>query len=249
MEQRFLDRVAIVTGAASGMGRATAVRFAAEGARVFGIDMNADGLAATAEAIGSAFTGHVADISKRESCQESVAACVEALGVPHVLANVAGVLCSAHVVDVTEADFSLLMGVNVGGTFWMCQATLPLMLEAGRGSVVNIASNAGLMGTAYTVAYSASKGAVVSMTRSLAMEFVRTPIRINCVAPGGVVTPMTDEVQLPEGVDYKLMAPYVGFRKMADPSELAAVIAFVASDEARQMHGSIVSADSGLTAG
>ena len=87
------------------------------------------------------------------------------------------------------------------------------------------------------------------MTRSLAMEFVKTPIRINCVAPGGVVTPMTSQVALPENVDWKLMAPYVGFRPMADPSELAAIIAFVASDEARQMHGSIVSADSGLTAG
>ena len=249
MEQRFADKIAIVTGAASGMGRATAVRLAAEGASVFGIDLNRAGLAEVGEEIGSEFTAHVTDISRRDACQAAVGSCVATLGVPDVLANVAGVLRSDHLVDVTEEEFNLLMNVNVAGTFWMCQASIPPMVEAGRGSIVNIASNAGLMGTAYTVAYSASKGAVVNMTRSLAMEFVKTPIRINCVAPGGVVTPMTSQVALPENVDWKLMAPYVGFRPMADPSELAAIIAFVASDEARQMHGSIVSADSGLTAG
>lgn len=249
MEQRFANKVAVVTGAASGMGRATAVRLASEGAVVFGIDMNEAGLAETAAAIGDAFTAHVVDISKRQACHDAIAACVAAHGVPDVLANVAGVLRSGHVADVTEADFALLFGVNVSGMFWMCQAAIPLMVEAGRGSVVNIASNAGLMGTAYTVAYSASKGAVVNMTRSLAMEFVKSKIRINCVAPGGVKTPMTSHVDIPDDVDFSLMAPYVGFRKMADPSELAAVIAFVASDEASQMHGSIISADSGLTAG
>lgn len=249
MEQRFVDRVAVVTGAASGMGRATAVRLAAEGAAVFGIDMNEAGLSEVGAEIGAAFTPHVADISQRQVCHDAIARCVVELGTPDVLANVAGVLRSGHMADVTEADLALLFGVNVSAMFWMCQAAIPLMVEAGRGSVVNIASNAGLMGTAYTVAYSASKGAVVNMTRSLAMEFVKTKVRINCVAPGGVKTPMTSNVNIPDDVDFSLMAPYVGFRKMADPSELAAVIAFVASDEARQLHGSILSADSGLTAG
>jgi NAD(P)-dependent dehydrogenase (short-subunit alcohol dehydrogenase family) len=131
----------------------------------------------------------------------------------------------------------------------MCQAALPHMVAAKRGSIVNVASNAGLMGTAFTVVYSASKAAVVNLTRSLAMEFVKSRVRINCVAPGGVDTPMSSAVRLPEDVDWDLVRPYMGFRKMADPSELASVIAFVASDEARQLHGAIVSADSGLTAG
>ena len=97
--------------------------------------------------------------------------------------------------------------------------------------------------------YGASKAAVVNLTKCLAMEYVKQPIRVNCVAPGGVDTPMTSASPLPDDVDWKLVAPYLGFRKMAKPEELAAVIAFVASDEAQQMHGSVVSADSGLTAG
>jgi NAD(P)-dependent dehydrogenase (short-subunit alcohol dehydrogenase family) len=249
---RFDGRVAVVTGAASGMGRATAVRLASEGAAVFGVDVNTDGLAAVGSEIegsGGRFASRVTDIRSREECHAAVDRCVADLGAVDVLTNVAGVLRAGHLGDVTEADFELLFGVNVAGTYWMCQAAVAHMVAAGRGSIVNVASNAGLMGTAYTTLYSASKAAVVNMTRSLAMEFVRTPLRINCVAPGGVDTPMTSGAVLPDDVDWKLVAPYMGFRKMADPKDLAAVIVFVASDEASQMHGSIVSADSGLTAG
>ncbi len=153
-----------------------------------------------------------------------------------------------HVPDVTEEDFKLVFDVNVGGTYWMCQAAIPHLIER-RGNVVNVASNAGLMGAAYTTVYGASKAAVVNLTKCLAMEYVKQPIRVNCVAPGGVDTPMTSASPLPDDVDWKLVAPYLGFRKMAKPEALAAVIAFVASDEAQQMHGSVVSADSGLTAG
>ena len=252
MNARFDDRVALVTGAASGMGRATALRLASEGAAVFGVDVNGEGLAAVGAEIaehGGRFASRVTDIRSREECHAAVAACVAELGTVDVLTNVAGVLRAAHLADVTEADFDLIFGVNVAGTYWMCQAAIAHMLTAGRGSVVNVASNAGLMGTAYTTAYSASKAAVVNLTRSLAMEFAKTPLRINCVAPGGVDTPMTSGAVLPEDVDWKLVAPYMGYRRMADPSELASVIVFVASDEASQMHGAIVSADSGLTAG
>jgi NAD(P)-dependent dehydrogenase (short-subunit alcohol dehydrogenase family) len=234
------------------MGRATALRLASEGAAVFGVDVNADGLVAVGAEIaasGGRFASRATDIRSRGECHAAVDACVAELGSVDVLANVAGVLRAAHLADVTEDDFTLLFGVNVAGTYWMCQAAVPHMLEAGRGSIVNVASNAGLMGTAYTTLYSASKAAVVNLTRSLAMEFVKTPLRVNCVAPGGVDTPMTSGAVLPDDVDWKLVAPYMGFRPMADPASLAAVIAFVASDEAAQMHGSIVSADSGLTAG
>ena len=248
---RFDGKVAVVTGAASGMGRATAVRLASEGARIFGVDVNADGLAETAAAIeaeGGAMASRVTDIRAREECHAAVDAAVAEFGQLDVVANIAGVLRLAHVADVTEDEFKLVFDVNVGGTYWMCQAAIPHLLET-RGNIVNVASNAGLMGAAYTTVYGASKAAVVNLTRCLAMEFVKTKIRVNCVAPGGVDTPMTNASPLPEDVDWKLVAPYLGFRKMADPSEIAAVIAFVASDEARQVHGSIISADSGLVAG
>jgi NAD(P)-dependent dehydrogenase (short-subunit alcohol dehydrogenase family) len=248
MTERFEGKVAIVTGAASGMGRATALRLSSEGASVFGVDVNEGGLKETGDLADRPFAWRVTDIRSRDECHAAVAECVAEFGGLDVLANVAGVLRLGHVPDVTEAEFKLVFDVNVGGTYWMCQAAIPHLLER-RGNLVNVASNAGLMGAAYTTVYGASKAAVVNLTRCLAMEYVKTPIRVNCVAPGGVDTPMTADSPLPDDVDWKLVAPYMGFREMARPEDLAAVIAFVASDEAKQMHGSVVSADSGLTAG
>ena len=248
-EGRFDGKVAVITGAASGMGRETALRLASEGASVFGVDVNAEGLAETgAQISGGKFESRVTDIRSRDECHAAVADAVAAFDRIDVVANVAGVLRLAHLPDVTEDDFKLVFDVNVAGTLWMCQAAIPHLLET-RGNIVNVASNAGLMGAAYQAVYGSSKAAVVNLTRCLAMEYVKSKIRVNCVAPGGVDTPMTAAGPLPEDVDWKLVAPYLGFRKMADPSEIAAVIAFVASDEARQLHGSILSADSGLTAG
>ncbi len=248
---RFTDKVVLITGAASGLGRATALRFAAEGAAVVGLDLNEDGLAETvslaAGAAGSISTRRC-DISNRGEAHAAVAECVEAHGRLDVLVNVAGVLRQGHAVDVTQANWDLVIGVNLGGTFWMCQAAIPHLIES-KGNIVNIASNTGLMGGAYTALYSASKSAVVGLTRSLAMEFIKTPVRINAVAPGGISTPMAHGTDLPADADWKLIAPLMGFRAMSEPEDIAAVILFVASPDAAAMHGSIVSADSGLTAG
>jgi NAD(P)-dependent dehydrogenase (short-subunit alcohol dehydrogenase family) len=245
--ERFEGKVAIVTGAASGVGRATTHRLASEGATVFGVDMNEDGLAETFSTVGSgAF--HVVDISKRDGAHAAVAACVEQFGAVHVLCNIAGVLRSNRLENITEEELALVLGVNAAGSLWMAQAAMPHLLETS-GSMVNIGSNAGLMGVAYQASYSMSKGAVIQLTRTLAMEYVKSGVNINCVAPGGIKTPMTRAAQMPEDADWELIQPYVGFRSMSKPEELAAVIAFVASDEASAMHGAIVSADSALTTG
>ncbi len=248
---RFTGKVALLTGAASGIGRASALRLAREGAQVFGFDLDGDGLAETEQLVtgaGGTMRTRPGDVSQRASCFDAVAACVDAFGGLDVLGNIAGIARAEHFVDVTEAQYRTMMGVNVDGCFFMAQAAVPHLLERA-GTIVNIASNAGLMGQAYTVAYCTSKGAVVQMTRALAMEFVKTPLRVNAIAPGGTVTKLTAGFQIPEDVDFELMAPYTGFRGMGTAEDVAALLAFVASDEAASIHGAILSTDRGLTAG
>jgi NAD(P)-dependent dehydrogenase (short-subunit alcohol dehydrogenase family) len=248
---RFDGRVALLTGAASGIGRATALRLAADGATIAGFDRDGDGLAAVVREVadaGGRMTTTVGDVSIRESCVAAVEEAVEAHGRLDVLANIAGVCWSEHVADTTEESWGRMLGINLSGVFWCCQAAIPHLI-ATNGNIVNIASNAGLMGQAYTVAYSTTKGAVVNMTRSLAMEFIKEPIRINAIAPGSVDTSLTRNYSLPDDLDFSLMQPYIGFRGMADAEELANVIAFVASDEASRIHGAIIPVDGGLTAG
>ena len=248
---RFDGRVALLTGAASGIGRATALLMAADGAAIAGFDRDGVGLAAVAAEVADAggnMTTTVGDVSDRGCCRTAVDEAVSSHGRLDVLANIAGVSWSEHIADATEETWNRMLGVNVSGVFWCCQAAIPHLLET-HGNIVNIASNAGLMGQAYTVAYSATKGAVVNMTRALAMEFIKQPIRINAIAPGGVDTAMTRNYSMPEDLDFSLMQPYIGFRDMADPAELANVIAFVVSDEASRIHGAIISVDGGLTAG
>ena len=248
---RLRGKAALVTGGAAGMGRATCVRLTSEACRVFALDINSSGLEETAAIVkeaGGTIETRVCDVSSRSECFEAVEACVATFGQLDILANIAGVLRLVHSLEMSEDDWNLVLGVNLSGPFFLSQAALPHLLET-RGNIINIASNAGLMGQAYTVAYSTTNGAVVNMTRALAMEFAKEPVRINAVAPGGVVPSMTRNYSMPDDVDFSLVRPYMGFREMADPAELANVIAFVASDEASRMHGAIVSVDGGLTAG
>jgi NAD(P)-dependent dehydrogenase (short-subunit alcohol dehydrogenase family) len=249
--QRFDGKVALVTGAASGMGRAIALRLASEGAKVFGHDVNASGLTETERLVtdaGGEMLVRDGDVSSRTECFETVADCVAGYGRLDVVGNVAGIAWAEHVLDVTEERYRKMMAVNVDGPFFIAQASIPHLLETG-GNLINIASNAGLMGQAYTVVYCMTKGAIVQMTRSLAMEFVKTSIRVNAIAPAGIMTGMTANFEVPPDVDVELMAPYTGFRGMGEPEDIAALFAFLASDEAANIHGAIISSDRGVTAG
>jgi NAD(P)-dependent dehydrogenase (short-subunit alcohol dehydrogenase family) len=249
--RRFEEKVALITGAASGIGRAAALRLASEGARVFGHDLNAEGLAETAELVASAggiMETRAGDISQAAECRAAVAACVESFGRLDVLGNNAGIARADHVADVTEEQYRRMMGVNVDGYFFTAQAAIPHLLETA-GNIVNVASNAGLMGQAYTVVYCMTKGAVVQLTRALAMEFVKTNIRVNAIAPSGIQTTLSENFHIPPDVDGSLMRPYMGFRPMGTPDDIAAMFAFVASDEARSVHGAILAVDRGVTAG
>ena len=248
---RFKDKVALVTGAASGMGRAITLRVAGEGGRVFAHDVNPDGLAETAKLAadaGVSIETRAGDVTNVDECRAAVAACIDAFGRLDVLANVAGIARGEHFTDVTEADYRRMMAINVDAYFFFAQAAIPHLL-ATEGNIVNIASNAGLMGQAYTVAYCMSKGAVVQFTKALAMEYVKTPLRVNAIAPGGTDTSLTSNYQMPTDADWDLVGRYSGFRGMGSADDIAALFALVASDEGRSIHGTILSCDRGITAG
>ena len=251
MSDRFEGKVALITGAASGMGRATCERFAAEGASIMAIDVNEEGLAELAQALeddAASIATQVCNVSVREECEAAVAAAVERFGRLDVLANIAGIVRFNHSTELSAEEWNLVLAINLSGPFYLSQAAIPHLLEAS-GNIVNVCSNAGLMGQAFTAAYCASKGGLVQLTKSLAMEYMKKPIRINAVCPGGTDTNMNVGIQFPEGIDMDLVARYTGKRGFSDAADLASAIAYVASDEARSVHGSIFSVDNGIMAG
>ena len=247
---RFSGRVALVTGAGSGIGQATAVRLAGEGAVVVGSDINAAGLEETEGMMekGAAFHPVNSDVRSREACHELVASVVTDHGRLDVLCNIAGVARGHRVGDVDQETWDLIMGVNTEGVFWMSQAALP-HLESSGGCIVNMASNAGLMGQAYTVPYCASKGAVVLMTKAMAMETMKTGVRVNAIAPGGVETNLATSFGFPSEPDMELMGRYMGMRGMSQAEDIASLVAYLASDDGHRIHGAVLSIDAGMTAG
>ena len=236
---RFTGRRALVTGAASGIGRATALRLAAEGAQVVAVDVNAESLATLAEAAGGtagSLTTLVGDVSTEEGVVALVTTSVDRLGGLDVVVNVAGVLSFSHTHEVTLAEWNRLIAINLTGTFLVCRESLPHLL-ASRGNIVNLASTAAHKGQPWATAYVASKGGVLALTRSLAVEYAAQGLRVNSISPGAIDTPITGAFHLPEGADIKLLGRVTPLGPFGTPEGIAAAIAFVASDEASHMNG------------
>ena len=249
---RLNGKVAIVTGTSSGIGRATAMRLADEGAKVACLDLVEDANEKTAGQIreaGGTASAHVCNVAERASVRSAVDAAVAEHGGVHVLCNIAGVGKFANSHDQPIEEWDRIIGVNLTGTWNLCQAVLPRFLEQGGGAIVNTASTAGVMGQPFSAAYCASKGGVVLLTQSLASEYIRRNIRVNAVAPGGIQTAIIkDFTPLPEGADYTLLQKItLPDDQWGQPEEVAGLFAFLASDEARYVNGSIYKIDGGLT--
>jgi meso-butanediol dehydrogenase/(S,S)-butanediol dehydrogenase/diacetyl reductase len=236
---RFTGRHALVTGAASGIGRATALRLATEGAQVMAVDVNAgalEKLEVDSQGLGGAISALVGDVSSEEGVIALVRASVAHLGSLDVVVNVAGVLSFSHTHEVTLDEWSRLIAVNLTGTFLVCRESLPHLL-ASRGNIVNLASTAAHKGQPWATAYVASKGGVLALTRALAVEYAAQGVRANSISPGAIDTPITGAFHLPEGADAKLLRRVTPLGPFGTPEGIAAAIAYVASDEAAHMNG------------
>jgi len=241
-------KTALVTGAASGLGRATAVKLAEAGASLCIVDVNADGLAETAALLSGEVLVHPADLSDPAACKGAVAAAVAKFGRLDALCNVAGLIYLANSHEMPEEQWNRTIAVNLSAAFLLSQAAIPHLLEV-NGAIVNVASSAAFIGEAYAAAYCASKWGILGMTKAMAMEYSKKPIRSNAVAPGGMVTNIAANFRPPEGCDFDLIKRFSGLRGTVEVDDVADMIALLSSDAGRGYHGACINIDAGITAG
>ncbi|QXC62802.1 SDR family oxidoreductase [Aquihabitans sp. G128] len=254
--ERLTDRIAIVTGAASGIGKATAARLAAEGAKVLASDITADALEVSVKeanagaAAGGEVVAHVADISDEAQAAGTIEAAIGRWGRIDGLANIAGMLRTVRTHETDLATWNTIIGVNLTGTFLMCRAALPHLIES-KGSIVNAASTSSFFGHPWMGAYAASKGAIHSFTQSLAVEYSQDGVRANCVAPGSVHSGITNGVEFPADLtkaESKLVRRIMSPTGFGDPEDVAAVVALLLSNDGKHITGEVIRIDGGTHA-
>ncbi|SEE92285.1 NAD(P)-dependent dehydrogenase, short-chain alcohol dehydrogenase family [Streptomyces sp. 3213] len=245
-------RSVIVTGAGSGIGRAAALAFAAEGAKVVVADLNAEGAKAVVKEIeqtGGTALAVTGDLSEQAVVDEVTATTVERFGGIDVLVNNAGIMDRmSALADVADAEWERVIRVNLTAPFLLTRAVLPHMLAAGRGAIVNTASEAGFRGSAAGAAYTASKHGVVGLTRSLAVMYRKQGIRANAIAPGGTATNISVDADRTALGPAALAPHFVNVGRVAQPEEQATAIVFLASDAASNINGAILPVDDGWSA-
>lgn len=250
---RFQNKSVIVTGAASGIGQAAVLRLVEEGATVLAVDLNAEGLAQTlvrAEASsgnGGRAISSCLSITDETAVREAIGAFVKTTGRLDALVNMAGILTSAHTNDTSFDTFMRIVQVNLGGTFLCCREALPYLVES-KGNIVNAASTSAFFGHPYMAAYSASKGGVAALTQALSREYMKSGVRVNAIAPGGIATPMVaaQANSFPAGADMSLfMHLSRPDRQLGAPEEVAGVIAMLASEDGAFVNGAILRIDGG----
>jgi len=248
------QRVAVITGAGSGIGRAMALRFASEGARIMAADVNGEAAARTADevrAAGGEAEPFTANVVEPEQVRAMVAAAKERFGRVDILCNNAGIGSTTSVVDQDPDEWDRVMAVNIKSVFLGCKYAVPLMLEQGGGVIINTASVAGMVGIVQRAAYSASKGAVIALTRQVAVDYVEHGIRVNCICPGTVDSPwvgrLLAQVDDPDGLRRSLEARQP-MGRLGTPEEVAGAALYLASDDAAFITGTGLVIDGGWTA-
>lgn len=239
----------MVTGAGSGIGRATALRLGQEGASVIAADISTavTEVVAEIEAGGGTAVSVTADVSRRDGAEQPIDLALERFGRLDVLCNVAGVLAASHSDQTTDEEWDRIIAVNLTGVFYTTRRALPALVES-KGAVVMASSTSALSGHPWMTAYSASKGGVLAMTRTLAMEYARRGVRVNAVAPGGITTPMVGGLQLPDDVDFSLFDRISPLDEFRGPETVAAAILFLAAPEAAHINGEVLRVDGGTLA-
>lgn len=251
---RVLGKVCIVTGTGSGIGRAIAQRLTEEGGRVLCVDIDEASVSATVDAIraaGGIAEAAVADIANPTQVAGFVSSCISLWGRVDVLVNNAGVNLPGVFHEVTDEVIDRTLNVNVKGAMYASRAVIPQMLEQGGGSIVNISSVNGLVSEPFLTVYSASKGAVVMLTKGIALDYAKRGIRCNCICPGWVDTPINHaHAALMGGLErvYANIDSFQPIGRPGQPKEIAHLALFLASDEASFLTGSIITADGGMTA-
>jgi NAD(P)-dependent dehydrogenase (short-subunit alcohol dehydrogenase family) len=253
--KQLYGKTALITGGAGGIGRATALIFASEGAAVGIVDLNQEAGQEVARAISIAGGRAIferADVTCPADCRRVVERAVHELGGIHILFNNAGIIRRASVVEISEEDWDAVMAVNVKSIFLMCREVIPIMARAQGGSIINTASGWGLAGGPRAVAYCASKGAVVLLTKAMAIDHGRQKIRVNCICPGDTNTAMlrSEARQMGEAED-RFLAGSANrpLGRVGKPEEIARAVLYLASDAASFVTGAAVVVDGGGLAG